>query len=132
LEHSRLYYADSKDEASSITSEWTKTESSASEVLQPKPGELYLAYYKQSQCWLAALLFPLTDLDSVGISATLEILGISREALTCVTYNIDSREFEWREEYRGGRTQQGGLWQKACGFLMSQCFSHLRYRTTML
>ncbi|EGU87161.1 hypothetical protein FOPG_18429 [Fusarium oxysporum f. sp. conglutinans race 2 54008] len=74
----------------------------ASKVFQPKAGELYLVYRKQSQCWLAALLLPLTDLKSVGISATLESLGLSRKAPSCVTYNVNSGEFEWRDEYRDG------------------------------
>jgi hypothetical protein len=74
----------------------------ASKVFQPKAGELYLVYRKQSQCWLAALLLPLTDLNSVGISATLESLGLSTKAPSCVTYNVNSGEFEWRDEYRDG------------------------------
>jgi hypothetical protein len=77
----------------------------ASKVFQPKAGELYLVYHKQSQCWLAALLLPLTDLNSVGISATLESLGLSTKAPSCVTYNVNSGEFEWRDEYRDGGTR---------------------------
>ncbi|CZR37680.1 uncharacterized protein FPRO_07129 [Fusarium proliferatum ET1] len=74
----------------------------ASKVFQPKAGELYLVYHKESQCWLAALLLPLTDLESVGVSASLKSLGLSRKSPSCITYNVNSGEFEWRDEYKDG------------------------------
>jgi hypothetical protein len=41
-------------------------------------------------------------LESVGVSASLESLGLSRKPPSCITYNVNSGEFEWRDEYRDG------------------------------
>ncbi|KAH6869637.1 hypothetical protein B0T10DRAFT_390307, partial [Thelonectria olida] len=74
----------------------------ATHVIQPKAGELYLAYRKQSQCWLAALLLPHEDLRDVGISGTLDSLGLSRNVPNCHSYNVNTQGLEWREGYEDG------------------------------
>ncbi|KAH7205172.1 uncharacterized protein BKA55DRAFT_530873, partial [Fusarium redolens] len=73
------------------------------EVLQPKAGELYLALHEQSQLWLAVLLLPLANLHTIGISATIQSLGLARNIPSCVIYNLDSKQFEWREGYAEGK-----------------------------
>ncbi|TVY66165.1 hypothetical protein Focb16_v009863 [Fusarium oxysporum f. sp. cubense] len=72
------------------------------EVLQPKAGELYLALHEQSQLWLAVLLLPLANLHTIGISATIQSLGLARNIPSCVVYNLDSEQFEWRDGYADG------------------------------
>ncbi|KAH6889954.1 hypothetical protein B0T10DRAFT_404088 [Thelonectria olida] len=74
----------------------------AKPVIQPKAGELYFAYRKQSQCWLAALLLPYQELDDVGISGTVDSLGLSRNVPDCHSYNVNTRALEWREGYEDG------------------------------
>ncbi|EXM16494.1 hypothetical protein RAB80_018328 [Fusarium oxysporum f. sp. vasinfectum] len=90
------------EEAPANTLEQTKTANNSHGVIQPKAGELYLAHHKQSQFWLAALLLPLADLHTVGISATIESLGLSKDIPNCVVYNLDSEQFEWRDGYGDG------------------------------
>ncbi|KAF5696134.1 hypothetical protein FGLOB1_13751 [Fusarium globosum] len=45
-------------------------------IMQPAAGELYLVYNTQSRCWLVALILPYTNLRDVGITGTLESLGL--------------------------------------------------------
>ncbi|KAH7205173.1 uncharacterized protein BKA55DRAFT_721711 [Fusarium redolens] len=39
----------------------------------------------------------------MGILATLKSLGLSCKAPSYITYNINSREFEWQDKYRDSR-----------------------------
>lgn len=71
-------------------------------VIQPKAGELYFAYRKQSQRWLAALLPSLEDLHDLGISGTIDSLGLSENALSYHTYNVNTRGLAWRDEHESG------------------------------
>ncbi|KPA39433.1 hypothetical protein FLAG1_07709 [Fusarium langsethiae] len=80
----------------------TKNKNRMEAVISLKAGELCLAYHKRSQRWLAVLLLPLTDLHSVGISGTIESLGLSKDVPSCVTFNVNSSEFEWRDGYGDG------------------------------
>ncbi|GKU08197.1 unnamed protein product [Fusarium langsethiae] len=80
----------------------TKNKNRMEAVISLKAGELYLAYHKRSQRWLAVLLLPLTDLHSVGISGTIESLGLSKDVPSCVAFNVNSSEFEWRDGYGDG------------------------------
>ncbi|OBS20245.1 hypothetical protein FPOA_06632 [Fusarium poae] len=80
----------------------TKNKNRVEAVISLKAGELCLAYHKRSQRWLAVLLLPLTDLHSVGISGTIESLGLSKDVPSCVTFNVNSSEFEWRDGYGDG------------------------------
>ncbi|KAG5786879.1 hypothetical protein H9Q69_014046 [Fusarium xylarioides] len=72
------------------------------EAIEPKAGELYLVHRKQSQLWLAALVLPLADLHTVGVSASIQSLGLSRDIPSCVVYDLDSEQFEWRNGYANG------------------------------
>ncbi|KAK2686438.1 hypothetical protein QWA68_015161 [Fusarium oxysporum] len=110
------------------------------EVLQPKAGEPYLALHEQSQLWLAVLLLPLANLHTIGISATIQSLGLARNIPSCVVYNLDSEQFEWRDGYADGEAfahkrrfpiayllkqnsrtavRLSGLQLKICGYLMN-------------
>ncbi|PCD20288.1 hypothetical protein AU210_016156 [Fusarium oxysporum f. sp. radicis-cucumerinum] len=65
-------------------------------------GNLYLICHAQSCRWLAALLLPLNDLHCVGILGTIDTLGLSKNTPNCVTYDLDSSEFQWRDGFGDG------------------------------
>jgi hypothetical protein len=82
---------------------WRSTEANHTQnAIQPKAGELYYAYHKKSQRWLAALVLPLTNLKGIGISGTIASLGLSRDVPNCVVFNVNSGEFEWLDGYGDG------------------------------
>ncbi|KAJ4031969.1 hypothetical protein NW756_012766 [Fusarium oxysporum] len=64
-----------------------------------KAGNIYLIFHAQSSRWLAALLLPLNGLHRVGISETFDSLGLSHNTPSCVTYDLDSGKFEWRDGF---------------------------------
>ncbi|CAG2009926.1 unnamed protein product, partial [Fusarium graminearum] len=68
----------------------------------PEAGELYYAWHKQSQRWLVALVLSLTNLRNIGISCTIETLGLSKNVPDCVVFDITSGQFEWRNGYEDG------------------------------
>ncbi|RSL43987.1 hypothetical protein CEP54_014873 [Fusarium duplospermum] len=71
-------------------------------VAHPEEGELYLAYRWHSQCWLAALLLPQTDLAGVGLSGTLETLGLLKSLPDSLAFDVDTRRLRWRDGYENG------------------------------
>ncbi|KAL6409086.1 hypothetical protein AUP68_05455 [Ilyonectria robusta] len=73
----------------------------AGHAIQPKAGDLYLVYRRQSQRWLAALLPSLEDLDDLGISGTIDSLGLPENVSSYHTYNANTRGLAWRDEYEG-------------------------------
>ncbi|KAF9773791.1 hypothetical protein IL306_008329 [Fusarium sp. DS 682] len=46
--------------------------------IQPKAGEVYYIYHEQSQRRLAAVILPLANPSSIGISGTMDTLGLSK------------------------------------------------------
>lgn len=73
-----------------------------SPVVHPKEGELYLTYRRQSQCWLVALLLPQTDLAGVGLSGSLETLGLLESLPYSLTFDVGTRKLKWRDGYEDG------------------------------
>ncbi|KAF5709888.1 hypothetical protein FGLOB1_5736 [Fusarium globosum] len=76
-----------------------KNKNASKETPDLKAGNIYAIYHAQSSRWLAALLLPLNGLHRVGISETFDSLGLSHNAPSCVTYDLDSSKFEWRDGF---------------------------------
>jgi hypothetical protein len=72
------------------------------QVVKSEAGELYYAWHKHSQRWLVALVLPFTNLRNIGISCTIETLGLSKNVPDCVVFDIASGQFEWRHGYEDG------------------------------
>ncbi|EXL39878.1 hypothetical protein FOCG_17545 [Fusarium oxysporum f. sp. radicis-lycopersici 26381] len=72
-------------------------------VMQPAAGELYLVYNTQSRCWLVALVLPHTNLRDVGITGTLESLGLLKRIPKSVSFNAKTQRFEWRTGGENGK-----------------------------
>jgi len=49
-----------------------------------------------------ALVLSLTNLRNIGISCTIETLGLSKNVPDCVVFDITSGQFEWRNGYEDG------------------------------
>jgi hypothetical protein len=49
-----------------------------------------------------ALVLSLTNLRHLGISCTIETLGLSKSVPDCVVFDITSSQFEWRRGYENG------------------------------
>ncbi|KAJ9419913.1 hypothetical protein QL093DRAFT_2016106 [Fusarium oxysporum] len=76
-----------------------KNKNALKETPYLKAGNLYVIFHAQSSRWLAALLLPLNDLHRVGISETFDSLGLSHNTPSCVTYDLESSKFEWRDGF---------------------------------
>ncbi|KAF4467099.1 hypothetical protein FALBO_6035 [Fusarium albosuccineum] len=68
-------------------------------VTNPAPGEVYLVYWRRSKQWLAGLLLPLKDLSKVGVSNSIENLGLLSDLPECYAYDSSSKTFLWRVGY---------------------------------
>ncbi|KAH7248485.1 hypothetical protein B0J15DRAFT_498599 [Fusarium solani] len=58
-------------------------------IIDPRPGDVYLAFWEKSKEWLAVLLLPLTELDNVGVRNNLRDLGLAEDMPGC--YDYDNR-----------------------------------------
>ncbi|KAF4333070.1 hypothetical protein FBEOM_13126 [Fusarium beomiforme] len=70
--------------------------------IQPKAGDVYCIYHEESQRRLAAVILPLANPCTIGISGTMETLGLSMNVPNCVVFNVNSGQLEWRDGYRDG------------------------------
>ncbi|KAL6406046.1 hypothetical protein AUP68_10607 [Ilyonectria robusta] len=70
-------------------------------IIDPTPGEVYLAFWKS---WSAVLLLPMSNLDDVGVTGSLESLGLAENVPTCYDYDTQANSFEWREGYKTGQS----------------------------
>ncbi|RSL82139.1 hypothetical protein CDV31_016962 [Fusarium ambrosium] len=68
-------------------------------ITQPREGELYFAYRKQSQRWLVALLLPLAGASAWG---TLGSLGFLKSLPEPLTFDPDTQQLKWRDGYEDG------------------------------
>ncbi|KAJ4175862.1 hypothetical protein NW755_014723, partial [Fusarium falciforme] len=73
-------------------------------IIDPRPGDVYLAFWEKSKEWLAVLLLPLTELDNVGVRNTIQDLGLAEDVPGCYDYDNRTNCFRWREGYRDGET----------------------------
>ncbi|KAH6961728.1 hypothetical protein BKA56DRAFT_456941, partial [Ilyonectria sp. MPI-CAGE-AT-0026] len=73
-------------------------------IIDPTPGEVYLAFWKKSKEWSAVLLLPTSNLDDVGVPSTLENLGLAENVPACYDYDAQANSFEWRQGYKDGES----------------------------
>ncbi|KAH7243745.1 hypothetical protein B0J15DRAFT_501038 [Fusarium solani] len=71
-------------------------------IIDPRPGDVYLAFWEKSKEWLAVLLLPLTELENIGVRNTLQDLGLAEDVPGCYDYDNQTNCFRWREGYRDG------------------------------
>ncbi|KAI5456254.1 hypothetical protein BGZ63DRAFT_397097 [Mariannaea sp. PMI_226] len=69
-------------------------------ITNPDAGSVYLAFWAKSKDWLAVLLLPMQDLQSVGISGSIESLGLAEVLPRC--YCAEQGNFSWAEGYNDG------------------------------
>ncbi|KAJ4328992.1 hypothetical protein N0V84_000564 [Fusarium piperis] len=73
-------------------------------ITDPEPGQVYLAFWQSSKQWVPVLLLPMTDLPQVGVSGSIDSLGLADEMLP-ICYDQDSLtgERKWRDGYEDGQ-----------------------------
>ncbi|KAL6365863.1 hypothetical protein LRP88_00442 [Fusarium phalaenopsidis] len=77
-------------------------ESSHDPIISPTPGIVYLAYRKSTKTWLPALVLPRNNLHKVGVSTTLESLGLVENVPKCYVYDPGTKCLEWKAQYEDG------------------------------
>ncbi|KAG7424908.1 hypothetical protein Forpi1262_v013770 [Fusarium oxysporum f. sp. raphani] len=69
-------------------------------ITNPDAGSIYLAFWEKSKDWFAVLLLPMQDLESVGISGSIESLGLAEVLPRCYCDKQDG--FSWAEGFNDG------------------------------
>uniref|UniRef100_A0A0D2YFS1 Uncharacterized protein n=1 Tax=Fusarium oxysporum (strain Fo5176) TaxID=660025 RepID=A0A0D2YFS1_FUSOF len=69
-------------------------------ITNPDAGSIYLAFWEKSKDWFAVLLLPMQDLESVGISGSIESLGLAEVLPRCYCNKQDG--FSWAEGFNDG------------------------------
>ena len=77
-------------------------ESSHDPIISPTPGIVYLAYRKSTKTWLPALVLPRNNLHKVGVSTTLESLGLVENVPKCYVYDPGTKCLQWKAQYEDG------------------------------
>ncbi|KAL2674176.1 hypothetical protein Neosp_012623 [[Neocosmospora] mangrovei] len=77
-------------------------ESSHDPIISPTPGIVYLAYRKTTKTWIPALVLPRNNLHKVGVSTTLESLGLVENVPKCYVYDPGTKCLEWKAQYEDG------------------------------
>ncbi|KAI1045788.1 hypothetical protein LB505_013896 [Fusarium chuoi] len=77
--------------------------------LDPKPGEIYTAFWPQTKEFYAILVLPWGSFRQFGWEMTLKscsgILDRDRDIPSCYKYNRDTESVEWAENFKpGGRS----------------------------
>ncbi|KAJ3455639.1 hypothetical protein MRS44_017121 [Fusarium solani] len=68
-------------------------------IISPTPGIVYLAYRETTKTWLPALVLPWNNLGKVGLSTTLESLGLTENVPKCYVYDPGTTYLEWKAQY---------------------------------
>ena len=71
-------------------------------ITDPEAGSVYLAFWEKSKDWLAVLLLPMQDLQSVGVSGSIESLGLAEVLPMC--YSSKEGHSSWAEGYNDGES----------------------------
>lgn len=90
-----------EDEVSPTKDEPTE-ESSHDPIISPTPGHPYLAYRESTKTWLPALVLPRNNLHKVGVSTTLENLGLVENVPKCYVYDPGTKCLKWKAQYEDG------------------------------
>ncbi|KIL86903.1 hypothetical protein FAVG1_09456 [Fusarium avenaceum] len=71
-------------------------------ITDPEPGRIYLTFWAKTKEWLAVLLLPMGDFNSVGIPGSITTCGLSESLPSCYRYNRTRKKYSWTTEYRDG------------------------------
>ncbi|KAI8712270.1 hypothetical protein NCS52_01324700 [Fusarium sp. LHS14.1] len=73
-------------------------------ITDPEPGQVYLAFWESSKQWVPVLLLPMTDLERVGVSGSLDSLDLAEILPICYDQDSLTGERTWRDGYKDGQT----------------------------
>ncbi|KAL2674231.1 hypothetical protein Neosp_012682 [[Neocosmospora] mangrovei] len=69
-----------------------------------EPGQVYLAFWESSKQWVPILLLPMTNLERVGVSGSLDSLDLAEILPICYDQDSLTGERTWRDGYKDGQT----------------------------
>ncbi|KAL6365923.1 hypothetical protein LRP88_00506 [Fusarium phalaenopsidis] len=72
-------------------------------ITDPEPGQVYLAFWESSKQWIPVLLLPMTDFERVGVSGSLDSLGLAEILPICYDQDSLTGERTWRDGYKNGQ-----------------------------
>lgn len=74
-------------------------------IISPTPGEIYLGFWSKSKEWLPVLLL-LTNGSNIdiGVSSTIEELGLMNNIPSCYVYDKRTRKLLWGKDYEDGNS----------------------------
>ncbi|KAM0227481.1 hypothetical protein ACHAP5_012170 [Fusarium lateritium] len=72
--------------------------------IDPKPGEVYTAYWKSGKKWYAALILPWGSFGGFGWNMSLQSTGIIKKVPKCYLFDRNNPQAipEWADDYRPG------------------------------
>ncbi|KAF4980346.1 hypothetical protein FZEAL_3627 [Fusarium zealandicum] len=73
-------------------------------ITTPDAGNVYMAFWEKSKEWLAVLVLPMQDLQSIGIPGSLEGLGLQDIVPSCYVHDDETGNYDWAEEYQDGQS----------------------------
>ncbi|KAM0250809.1 hypothetical protein ACHAP5_002026 [Fusarium lateritium] len=71
-------------------------------IANPEPGRVYLTFWAKTKEWLAVLLLPMGDFNSVGIPGSITSCGLSESLPSCYRFNKRTKKYTWAREYQDG------------------------------
>ncbi|KAJ4171611.1 hypothetical protein NW754_013382 [Fusarium falciforme] len=72
-------------------------------ITDPEPGQVYLAFWESSKQWIPVLILPIIDLERVGVSGSLDSLGLAEILPICYDQGTLTGERTWRDAYKKGQ-----------------------------
>ncbi|KAM0337502.1 hypothetical protein ACHAPQ_003073 [Fusarium lateritium] len=71
-------------------------------IASPEAGRIYLTFWAKTKEWLAVLLLPMGDFNSVGIPGSITSCGLSESLPSCYRFNKRTKKYTWAREYQDG------------------------------
>ncbi|KAM0287590.1 hypothetical protein ACHAO9_007620 [Fusarium lateritium] len=69
-------------------------------IASPEAGRIYLTFWAKTKEWLAVLLLPMGDFNSVGIPGSITSCGLSESLPSCYRFNKRTKKYTWAREYQ--------------------------------
>ncbi|KAF4993083.1 hypothetical protein FGRMN_6698 [Fusarium graminum] len=72
-------------------------------IVDAEAGNIYLTFWSKTKEWLAVLLLPMGDFNSVGIPGSITSCGLSESLPSCYRFNKRSKKYVWAKGYEDGK-----------------------------
>ncbi|KAM0345058.1 hypothetical protein ACHAPU_006944 [Fusarium lateritium] len=72
-------------------------------IVNAEAGNIYLTFWTKTKEWLAVLLLPMGDFNSVGIPGSITSCGLSESLPSCYRFNKKSKKYNWAKGFEDGK-----------------------------